>query len=110
MQRQNRQKTKFCLFCPAKKTKFLSCWTKFCPANGIKGQNFVSDEIAWQFDCDEPNPYQLEWNHLIEAIRQNTPYNEVRRGVQASVVTAMGRLSAHTGQRVTYDEMLNHEH
>ena len=76
----------------------------------FKGQNFVDDEIAWQFDGDEPNPYQLEWDHLIEAIRQDSPYNEVRRGVQASVVTAMGRLSAHTGQRVTYDEMLNHEH
>ena len=76
----------------------------------FKGQNFVDDEIAWQFDGDEPNPYKLEWDHLIEAIRQDSPYNEVRRGVQASVVTAMGRLSAHTGQRVTYDEMLNHEH
>ncbi len=43
-------------------------------------------------------------------IRDDQKYNEVERGVQASVVTSMGRMAAHTGQEVTYDEMLNCEH
>ena len=30
--------------------------------------------------------------------------------MEASLVTAMGRMAAHTGQIVTFDEMLNHEH
>jgi len=30
--------------------------------------------------------------------------------VQASVVTSMGRMAAHTGIEVTYDEMLNCDH
>jgi len=42
--------------------------------------------------------------------RENKPYNEVKRGVEASLVTAMGRFAAHTGQEVTFDEMLNHDH
>jgi hypothetical protein len=46
----------------------------------------------------------------MDAIRNNKPYNEVERGVQASVVTSMGRMAAHTGLEVTYDEMLNSEH
>jgi hypothetical protein len=34
----------------------------------------------------------------------------VKRGVEASVVTSMGRMAAHTGQEITFDEMLNCEH
>ncbi len=76
-----------------------------------KGQNFNAKEnLIWQYKPREPNPYQLEWDHLIADIRQDRPHNEVRRGVEASVVTAMGRMASHTGQVVTYDEMLGHEH
>ena len=38
------------------------------------------------------------------------PYNEAKRGVEASLVTSMGRMAAHTGQEITFDEMLNCEH
>ena len=31
-------------------------------------------------------------------------------GVEASLVTSMGRMAAHTGQIVTFDQMLNCEH
>ncbi len=41
---------------------------------------------------------------------KDLPYNEVKRGVEASLVTAMGRYAAHTGQEITYDEMLNSQH
>lgn len=56
---------------------------------------------------DERNPYQNEWNDLMDAVRDDKPYNEVERGVQASLVASMGRMAAHTGREVTYDEMLN---
>jgi len=42
--------------------------------------------------------------------KNDKPYNEVERGVQASVVTSMGRMAAHIGTEVTYDQMLNSEH
>jgi predicted dehydrogenase len=54
------------------------------------------------------NPYDNEWNDLVDAIRNDKPYNEVPRGIQASVTSSMGRMAAHTGQEVTYDDMLNH--
>jgi hypothetical protein len=47
---------------------------------------------------------------LIDAIRKDQPYNEAKRGAEASLVSSMGRMAAHTGQVVTYDQMLNHEH
>jgi len=72
-----------------------------------KGQDFSRDSLAWAFPQPEPNPYQLEWDELIEAIRNDRPYNEAKRGAEAGLVTAMGRRAVHTGQVVTYDEMLN---
>jgi predicted dehydrogenase len=75
-----------------------------------KGHNFVKDDLVWQYPPQEPNPYQLEWDHLIEAIRQDKPYNEARRGAEASLVTAMGRMAAHTGKIITRDQTLNHDH
>ncbi len=76
----------------------------------FSGQRMRNRDIVWQYPPNEPNPYQLEWDHLIAAIRNDQPYNEVERGVIASVVTSMGRMAAHTGQIVTYDDMLNCEH
>jgi predicted dehydrogenase len=76
----------------------------------FKGQNMVNDDIVWQWGQPEPNPYQTEWDDFLEAIRKDQPYSEVRRGAEASLVTAMGRMAAHTGQVITYDQMLNCEH
>ncbi|MAD80689.1 MAG: streptomycin biosynthesis protein StrI [Planctomycetaceae bacterium] len=75
-----------------------------------KGTRIAKEDLAWRYPSREPNPYQLEWDHLIDAIRKDKPYNEVKRGAEASLVTSMGRMAAHTGQVVTYDEMLNCEH
>jgi predicted dehydrogenase len=75
-----------------------------------KNQDMTSANIVWRCRADEPDPYQLEWNDLFAAIRKDEPYNEVRRGAEASLVTAMGRMAAHTGRIVTRDEILNHDH
>jgi predicted dehydrogenase len=75
-----------------------------------KGHNMAPDELLWAFPQPEPNPCQLEWDHLIEAIRLNKPHNEVKRGTEASLVVSMGRMAVHAGQIVTFDQMLNHEH
>jgi predicted dehydrogenase len=76
----------------------------------FKAQRMSNDEISWRYTDKEPNPYQLEWNHLFEAIREDRPYNEAKRGAEASLVTSMGRMAAHTGQVITYEQALNHEH
>jgi hypothetical protein len=76
----------------------------------FKGQKMTRENQTWAYGKKEPFPYQVEWDDLIDAIKNDKPYNEVDRGVEASVVTAMGRFACHTGQNMTYDEMLNHEH
>jgi predicted dehydrogenase len=74
-----------------------------------RGTSMAKQDLTWQ-SSREPSPYQLEWGHLIDAIREDKPYNEVKRGAEASLVTSMGRMAAHTGQVVTYDEMLGCDH
>jgi hypothetical protein len=64
-------------------------------------------DIVWAFPQPEPNPYQVEWDLLIHAIKKDKLHNEVKRGCEASLVTSMGRMSAHTGQIITFDDMLN---
>jgi predicted dehydrogenase len=75
-----------------------------------KGQKIDKNDLVWEYPQPEPNPYDLEWEDLIRAIRQDEPYSEVERGAKASLVTAMGRMAAHTGQVITFDDMLNCEH
>lgn len=76
----------------------------------FKGQNKSSKDIIWRGKQPEPNPYDLEWQDLIDAITNDKPYNEVERGAMASLVTVMGRMSAHTGQLVTFDQLMAHDH
>jgi len=67
-------------------------------------------EPIWRYPQPEKSPYQLEWDDLIDAIRNNKPYNEAKRGAEASLVTSMGRMAAHTGNTVTYQQMLDCPH
>lgn len=46
-------------------------------------------------------PQYSYWSHL-----RGKPYNEVKCGVEACIVSNMGRRAAHTGWIVTCDEML----
>jgi len=48
----------------------------------------------------------VDW---ITAIRTNKPINEAQQIAESSLTAIMGRISAYTGQTVSWDEMLNSE-
>ncbi len=75
------------------------------PSSTYSSQSVDKDKLIWQSN-DTSNPYQNEWDTLISAIRENRPHNEVKRGVDASVTTSLGRMAAHTGQEVTWDDFM----
>jgi predicted dehydrogenase len=75
-----------------------------------KNQDMRQANIAWAFGKPEPNPYQMEWDDLIAAIRADKPYNETQRGTEASLQAVLGRMAAHTGQVITRDDVLNVKH
>jgi predicted dehydrogenase len=82
------------------------------PSTIFKGQNPQRSNMIWtsKIPQDQQDPYQNEWNDLVDAIRDNKPYNEAERGAKGSLVTSMGRMAAHTGQEITFDDILNGEH
>ncbi len=79
-------------------------------ARMYKSHRMDKDDLIWQCATPEISPYQLEWDDLLDAIRNDKPYNEAVRGAKSSLVTSMGRMACHTGQVVTYDDILNCEH
>jgi len=120
-------------------TKFMfegrnidGCQTKFSSMmHGTRGSAIVSsnsdcglpsrihsshdlsrDSLVWTSDVprDQTNPYQNEWEDFVAAIRDGETYNEAKRGIEASVVCNMGRMAAHTGREITFEEMLACEH
>lgn len=71
-----------------------------------KSQRMEVDNVLWAAAQPEPNPYRREWEDLVAAIRSGASYNEAVRGAEASLVTAMGRMAAHVGRPLTYEEAL----
>jgi predicted dehydrogenase len=101
------------------------CWSTYADyAHGSKGsavimdsladpkpriyrtQNMVEENLVWQYGKPDPNPYHAEWQLLLDAIRHDKPHNEARRAGLAEVAALMGRMAAHTGQYVTWDQAM----
>ena len=82
------------------------------PSSTYKGQNPDPAEMIWKSEVppEQGNPYDNEWNDLVDAIRNDKPYNEAKRGAEASLVSSLGRMAAHTGRIVTFEEILNSDH
>ncbi len=51
--------------------------------------------------------YIQEHIHLVTAIRTNTHVNEARETAYSNLTAIMGRESAYTGNRITWDEIMN---
>jgi predicted dehydrogenase len=83
------------------------------PSSIFKGQDPQKrSNLLWTSKNvpDQTDPYQNEWEELIEAIRNNKPYNEAKRGIEASITSNMGRMAAHTAQEITFEDALNSDH
>jgi len=72
-----------------------------------KSHNMVPQELVWQYGQEDCNPYIAEWQVLLDAIRQDKPHNEARRAGEANVAALMGRMAAHTGQYITWEQAAN---
>lgn len=82
------------------------------PSSTYRGLAPTKENLIWESKLapDERDPYLNEWNDLMDAIRNDKPYNEAKRGVEASITTSLGRMAAHTAQEITYEEFLNSDH
>lgn len=78
---------------------------------GTKGtsnaKSSIRGENAWRWDGPVANPYVQEHVHLLESIRANKPLNEGKQVAESTLTAVLGRLSAYSGQEVTWDQALN---
>lgn len=72
-----------------------------------RSHKMVPEELNWEYSQPDCNPYQAEWQVLLDAIRQDKRHNEAVRAADASVAALMGRAATHTGQLITWDQVLN---
>lgn len=71
-----------------------------------KGKEIDDAQIDWAAQREPRSPWQAEWKDLLEAIRQDRPYNEAERAIKSSLAGIMGRAAAHMGRTITWQEML----
>jgi predicted dehydrogenase len=55
----------------------------------------------------ETNPYVQEHTDLIASIRKGEPINELKNVAESTLSAIMGRMSAYTGKRITWNMALN---
>ena len=51
--------------------------------------------------------HQLEHFPLIEAIRNDTPYNELEQAAMSTMTAIMGRMATYSGKLIEWDEAIN---
>jgi predicted dehydrogenase len=77
-----------------------------CGAHNINGESLYTSAERKAF----VNPYVQEHTDLIESIRANKPLNELQQVAYSTLTAIMGRMSAYTGKRVTWDMVMkSHE-
>lgn len=72
-------------------------------AYDINGKRLFTDKEKRKHS----NPYVQEHADLIESIRSGKPFNELKNVAESTLTAIMGRMSAYTGKRVTWDQALN---
>jgi len=74
-----------------------------------KDQRIARDNVAWRPERETVDPWQAEWNVLMDAIRNNRAHNETQRAVYSNLAAIMGRAAVHSGKIITWDEALASE-
>ncbi len=61
----------------------------------------------WRFKGAASNPYQVEWDALVEAVRKEQSYNEVDYATMTTMTAILGRMASYSGKVLEWDEALN---
>lgn len=96
----------------AQTRQISGCWCQSTAlAYGPEGRadlsrGWIEGQSPWRAKGAMPNPYQVEHDVLMDAIRQDKPYNDVEHAAMATLVGVMGRTATYSGQMVTWDELM----
>ncbi len=72
------------------------------------GLKDLAGKKIWRYrNKENPNPYQIEHDKLFEAIVKDQPINDTEYGAKSTMTAIMGRMAAHSGKMVTWDDAIN---
>ena len=71
------------------------------------GRGQITGETKWRCRARAANPYQVEHDVLVDAIRNDKPHMEAEYAAYATMTAIMGRMATYSGKTVTWDEALN---
>jgi myo-inositol 2-dehydrogenase/D-chiro-inositol 1-dehydrogenase len=95
-------------FCYNDNNDYITGSTGTCTVNGWTGDPVMTGSSNWTYTGDQANMYQVEHNELQAAIRGDLPtINDGDFMAQSTLMAILGREAAYTGQRISFDEMLN---
>lgn len=105
--RANKTRSEFATFIHGTKCAAqFSGRTHAATVHMFKDQRIEKSNISWTPTKDAYSPWQYEWNELIESIRKDRPHNEIKRAIYSDLTSLMGRAACHTGQEVTWDQIM----
>jgi predicted dehydrogenase len=84
----------------------FSGWSHVGTVHLYKDQRCSNDNIAWRAPREAVTPWEAQWNNLLDAIRNDKPFNEAKRAALSNLADLMGRAAAHMGRVITWEEMM----
>ena len=74
---------------------------------GFNARKFEPQNPIWSAAQSQNDSYQTEHDRFFKAIRDNQPWNEMERGINATFVPILGRMAAESGKYVTDEAAWN---
>lgn len=99
--------------CPSDNSDYIYGTKGSCTVNGWVPTYVIKDpagKVSWKFDGSPDGAgqmYQAEHNEFFASIRSGRLINDVHRGANSTLMAIMARMSAYTGQTITWDQALN---
>jgi myo-inositol 2-dehydrogenase / D-chiro-inositol 1-dehydrogenase len=69
----------------------------------------ITGEHEWRYEGATKNMYQVEHDEMFKAIRAGKPINNGEYMCNSTLMAIMGRMSAYTGQRITWKQAYESE-
>lgn len=69
----------------------------------FKGYKQSNENVIWEYSEKSLSPYKQEHVNFFDALVHDKPYNETERCAFATLVGAIGRMAAESGEEITWD-------
>lgn len=96
----------------AQTRQISGCWN--CGSKYVHGEKGIAwidrgqieGSEKWRFQGSVGNPYQIEHDVLIDAIRNDKPHNETEYAAISTMTAILGRMATYSGQMITWDDAM----